>query len=92
MVTLAVVQYNVDLPNPILHIKTKHIKKNHHHYIEIYIYNDIKDIYVPTQEQDKQFYELLRKFIFQFLRNQYKFMVLISYWHNVVGCEGGCKT
>jgi len=61
VVTLAVAHYIVDLPNPILHIKTKHIKTSSPLYSKENGKNDLKVIYVPTQEQDKQFYETFKK-------------------------------
>jgi Trk K+ transport system NAD-binding subunit len=44
-----------------LHIKTKHIKTSSPLYSKENRKNDIKVIYVPTQEQDKQFYETFKK-------------------------------
>jgi hypothetical protein len=61
VVTLAVVHYIVNLPNPILHINTKHIKTSSPLYSKDNRKNDIKVIYVRTQEQVKQFYETFRK-------------------------------
>ncbi len=61
MVTFAVAHYIIDLPNPILHIKTKRIKTSSPLYSKENRKMDIKVIYVPTQKQDKQFYETFKK-------------------------------
>jgi hypothetical protein len=81
VVTFAIVHYIVDLPNPILHIKTKHIKTSSPLYSKDNRKNDIKVVYVRTQEQDKQFYETFKKvhiFIFEKSIRVYDFNKLLT--------------